>query len=486
MKLSVMNTWKLTKKFVVSILAALVLIFLVMGIIINVHEKNMLIDEISAKGKTLSKFVAGIAAEPMLSFNFSYLENYVRDIAAGEEDIVYAVIQDKDGNPLTHQKAEPADKTNILEFTSPVVQNAERIGLVKIGFSTVHVNRQLRKSGLIILALSLGTMVVISLIVFSLFRTMAIKPLENLNDVVGNISSGDLTRTVNAETRDEIGVLFAAIGTMVAKLKAVVEEVKIVADGVAMGSRQIRQSSEQMSQGAAEQAASAEEASSSVEEMHATIRQNADNAAQTETISQKSAQDALASGKAVSETLSAMKAIAGKISIVEEIARQTNLLALNAAIEAARAGTHGRGFAVVAAEVRKLAERSQVAAAEISTLSNSSVEVAEQAGTMLAKLVPDIQKTAQLVQEISASSKEQSTGAGQINSAIQQLNNVIQQNAGAAEEMASTAEELSSQADQLIATMSFFKVSVTAGQSGRRLTENKPKVGLGAPRLPEA
>ncbi len=214
-----------------------------------------------------------------------------------------------------------------------------------------------------------------------------------------------------------------------------------------------------MSQGTTEQAASAEEASSSVEEMNATIRQNADNASQTEKIAVKSALDAEESGHAVNDAVTAMRNIAEKISIIEEIARQTNLLALNAAIEAARAGDHGKGFAVVAAEVRKLAERSQTAAEEIIKLSVSSMDIASRAGDMLAKLVPDIHKTAELVQEISASSKEQASGADQINSAIQQLNQVVQQNAGAAEEMSSTSEELSSQAEQLQTTVAFFKVN---------------------------
>jgi len=193
-----------------------------------------------------------------------------------------------------------------------------------------------------------------------------------------------------------------------------------------------------------------------LEQMSATIRQNADNAAQTEKIARKAANDAEESGRSVNETVAAMKQIAEKTSIIGEIARQTNLLALNAAIEAARAGEHGKGFAVVAAEVRKLAERSQVAAGEITRISGSSVEVAVRAGEMLAKLVPDIQRTAELVLEINAASKEQSSGADQINGAIQQLNTVVQQNAGAAEEMSSTAQELNSQAEQLKATVSFL------------------------------
>jgi methyl-accepting chemotaxis protein len=282
-----------------------------------------------------------------------------------------------------------------------------------------------------------------------------VQNLRGLARAAEQIAGGDLTGSVAVlSDKDTLG---QSLTTMLEKLRAVVADVKSAANNVASGSEQLATGAEQLSQGTTEQAASAEEASSSVEEMNATIKQNADNAQQTEKIAQKSSGDAMESGKAVSETVVAMKNIADKISIIEEIARQTNLLALNAAIEAARAGEHGKGFAVVASEVRKLAERSQTAAGEISKLSKSSVEVAERAGQMLAKLVPDIQKTAELVQEISAASREQTTGADQINSAIQQLNQVIQQNAGAAEEMSSTAEELSSQAEQLQSTIAFFK-----------------------------
>jgi methyl-accepting chemotaxis protein len=310
---------------------------------------------------------------------------------------------------------------------------------------------------LVAIFISIGFSAVIS-------RTIS-RPVSEGLMIAKRIADGDLTKDVEVNSSDELGLLLGAMKDMVEKLRGVVSDVKTAADNVASGSDQLSAGAQQMSQGTTEQAASTEEASSSIEEMNATIKQNADNAMQTEKIALKSATDAQESGKAVSDAVEAMKQIAAKISIIEEIARQTNLLALNAAIEAARAGEHGKGFAVVAAEVRKLAERSQTAAGEISHLSGSSVDVAERAGAMLAKLVPDIQKTAELVQEISASSKEQAGGADQINGAIQQLNQVVQQNAGAAEEMASTAEELSSQADQLQTTISFFKVGNGNGRA---------------------
>ncbi|MFA5073269.1 MAG: methyl-accepting chemotaxis protein [Nitrospirota bacterium] len=303
-----------------------------------------------------------------------------------------------------------------------------------------------------------------------IFTRSIVQPLTRAVLIANHIAEGNLTTHIDIKSGDEVGQLALAMNTMIDQLKKVVSDVQVASNNVASGSQELSASSEQMSQGTTEQAASAEEASSSIEEMNATIRQNADNAQQTEKIALKSSTDAAESGKAVAEAVGAMKEIASRISIIEEIARQTNLLALNAAIEAARAGEHGKGFAVVASEVRKLAERSQTAAAEISKLSGTSVQVAERAGNMLAKLVPDIQKTAELVQEINAASKEQTSGSDQINTAIQQLNQVIQQNASAAEEMASTAEELSSQAEQLQDTVSFFKLDQTAHH------ERKPEI----------
>jgi methyl-accepting chemotaxis protein len=277
-------------------------------------------------------------------------------------------------------------------------------------------------------------------------------------EMADRLAAGDLTIRFDQDTGRETGV-YAAMKNMVNQLQEVVGRVKAAAENVASGSQALSSASEEMSQGASEQAAAAEEASASIEQMTANIRQNADNALQTEKIAIKTAEDARQGETAVTDTVAAMKEIAGRIMIIEEIARQTNLLALNAAIEAARAGEHGKGFAVVAAEVRKLAERSQVAAGEIGKLSGTSVAVAEKAGNLLQVILPDIQKTAELVQEISAASKEQDAGAAQINKAIQQLDQIIQQNASASEEMASTAEELTGQSDQLQEMIGFFRVA---------------------------
>ena len=300
--------------------------------------------------------------------------------------------------------------------------------------------------------------------------------MDNIISITKEIANGNLM--VEVKPRSEKDEMMKDLATMVKRLSDVVQDVMSAADNVAAGSKELSANSEHTSQGASEQAAAAEEASSSMEQMSSNIKQTAENAMQTERIAVKSAEDAQEGGKAVASTVTAMKEIAGKINIIEEIARQTNMLALNAAIEAARAGDHGKGFAVVAAEVRKLAERSQKAAGEISELSVSSVEIAEKAGELLGAILPNIQKTAELVQEISAASREQDSGADQINKAIQSLDQVIQKNAAVAEEMASTAEELSSQAGHLQGTISFFRVDETAGRKKNTILKPAPAMDL--------
>lgn len=350
---------------------------------------------------------------------------------------------------LGQQRGETGDK--VLELAKTVAL----AGMSETNTIAIHAEEAL-KSATHVMGFGLGGALLLGIGLAYVITRAITRPIIQGVQFAETVARGDLSSRIDVTSKDEVGQLAGALNNMVAKLKEVVENVTGASQNVASGSQQLSASSEEMSQGASEQAAAAEEASSSMEQMAANIRQNADNAMQTERIAVKSSQDAKSGGEAVAETVTAMKDIAEKISIIEEIARQTNLLALNAAIEAARAGEHGKGFAVVASEVRKLAERSQSAAAEISELSSSSVEVAEKAGDMLNQMVPDIQRTAELVQEISAASREQDTGAEQVNKAIQQLDQVIQQNASASEEMASTSEELSSQAEQLKEAISFF------------------------------
>jgi methyl-accepting chemotaxis protein len=347
--------------------------------------------------------------------------------------------------------------------------------LVMSGLYIDDVEAEVSKIQVKVIVATVAVALLVLFIAFFVARLIT-RPLNQAVRVSKELTEGNLMMAVEITSTDEAGQFLISMKEMIEKLKGIVADVQGAADNVASGSQQMSSTAQQMSQGATEQAAAAEEVSSSMEQMASNIKQNADNAQQTEKIALKAAQDAQGGGKAVAETVGAMKEIATKISIIEEIARQTNLLALNAAIEAARAGEHGKGFAVVASEVRKLAERSQTAAAEISKLSTSSVEVAEKAGEMLGRIVPDIQKTAELVQEINAASNEQNTGAEQINKAIQQLDQVIQQNASATEETASTSEELSSQSEQLLEAIGFFKVD-SNGRAAKHVQMNKPSQG---------
>ena len=306
-----------------------------------------------------------------------------------------------------------------------------------------------------------GTVLLVLLGVFiirSILQQLGGDPIY-VSQVVGKIANGDFTEKLAIRPGDTTSML-AGIGAMVERLSQIISEVRSAAGALSSASEEVSATAQNMSQGTSEQAASVEETSASVEQMSASINQNAENAKVTDGMASKAAREAEEGGAAVRETVVAMKSIAEKIGIIDDIAYQTNLLALNAAIEAARAGEHGKGFAVVAAEVRKLAERSQVAAQEIGEVAKNSVGLAETAGRLLDEIVPSIRKTSDLVQEISAASDEQSAGASQINNAMEQLNKITQQSAASSEELAATAEEMSSQAEQLQQLMSFFTVDV--------------------------
>lgn len=364
---------------------------------------------------------------------------------------------------------------NILDAVGPVIAGATED--VKLSVQSdqdvlgpqVRANNQTTQQ--MIIWVSVGSVLASILLSFFLVRIVK-RPLggepADMKAIAERLAQGDLT--MKFENRDHATGLYAAIIAMVDRLTQIVSEVNSASDALASASEEVSATAQNLSQGASEQAASVEETTASVEQMSASIAQNNENAKVTDSMSSKSAVEAREGGTAVNDTVSAMKSIAEKISIIDDIAYQTNLLALNAAIEAARAGEHGKGFAVVAAEVRKLAERSQVASQEIGEVAQSSVGLAEKAGDLLDEMVPSIEKTSSLVQEISAASVEQATGASQINTAMEQLNSITQQSASSAEELASTSEEMSSQAQQLQQLMTFFQINTTNRPAVRPLT----------------
>lgn len=329
-------------------------------------------------------------------------------------------------------------------------------------------NAQLERAVMVTLATGV-LLVLVSVFIAGFITRSIVRPLDAAVTVTKSLADGDLTAEVAGGGDDEISQLLDAMGSMAERLRVAILDIQGISYGVADGAAQTSSASQQLAQGAAEQAATAEEVSAAMEEMSATVRQNADNAMDTEKIAMRSAAAAEESGAAVARTVTAMKSIAERIVVIDDIARQTNLLALNAAIEAARAGEHGRGFAVVAAEVRKLAERSQVASAEITKLASTSVEIAEAAGSQLEHIIPEIRQTADLVKQITAASAEQGRGSEQVSSALFQLEQVAQENASSSEEMASTSEELAAQAERLREAISFFRAE---RRSARALAED--------------
>jgi methyl-accepting chemotaxis protein len=493
-----MNNWKLSKKILFTLLTVLVLVLTVLSVVLNIHQKRVLTQELDKKGQNLAKFVADISAEPILSYNFTYLENYVKQISEGDKDIAYAVILGKDGGRLTHYAAEAQDKKSIREYTSPVMQDNDAIGSVKIGFSTSAIDSALAGSQIIIIGLSLTALCVIAVTVFLVFRATALKPIERLRAAVETIASGDLTAHADVGGSDELGELGEGINEMARSLTDLIGRIKTSSESIMSTSNRVSATSEDITSSVSrtavtskqaaennESAASAveetsatmhemsaniqnvarnsqsqlsfvSETSSSIEQMVASIRSVAGQAERLLELSRetkkkivlgfesfvKSSKSTQEISKAIAgsrDTITALGSRAediGKIvDVIDGIAEQTNLLALNAAIEAARAGEHGMGFAVVAEEVRKLADRSARSTREIGDLISGMQSEARQA-------VRDTQKTMEMVDRGVELSK-------QVNDALQAINNTAEEVDACAGAIGTATREQSSGSAQI-------------------------------------
>lgn len=414
---------------------------------IGVREKDM--DELRKifKGKTYFKTGYPFLAE---SFGIAVIHPTIEGQDLSGSEVFKLITRNKSEEIFKNSYLWEGDQKILYSKYIPIIDSYVAIGVTQKEFLDAVNKTKLA----IIVAVLIG--ILFFILVNSLISRNITRSLNKGVELASKIAGGDLRNTLDIDQKDEIGDLARALNEMVGNLKNIALSITEGANNVASASQQVGSATQQLSQGASEQASSAEEVSSSMEEMASNIQQNTDNSQQTEKIAINAAEGIGKVASAAQESLTSIRQISEKITIINDIAFQTNILALNAAVEAARAGEHGKGFAVVAAEVRKLAERSKVAADEINNLSKHSLQTTEDAGVLVNDIIPEIEKTAKLVQEISAASLEQNAGSDQINGAIQQLSQVTQQNAAASEEMATSSEELASQADQLRETISYF------------------------------
>jgi len=495
-KIFKLNT--ISKKFQVPATIMIIIVMSFLGVYVVRNQTNALKESMRFKGENVSRLMSKISVNFILNYDTYALLGFVKELRSNNE-VEYAVFYDKDENAFTEENLEPADnvKKNLENFRQEIKDDeGEIVGYFKMGYNRDSIKKETQKVVIIILVgiLLASGLIAIGLTLIARKVTM---PIHIAVEFAKKVATGDLSDNINIDQNDEIGQLAEALQTMVVSLREVESILEDIAQGnlkvkvtvssdkdslkmscakmikqvrnvivnvldgssyVASGSEELTSSSQEMAMGAGKQAMEASQMADLIESVSKKIKANAESAKQTEVEAVAAAESAGMSGEAVMQAVAAMKNISSKISIIEEIARQTNLLALNAAIEAARAGEHGKGFAVVAAEVRKLAERSQKAAAEINNLSSDSMGVAEKAGGMLTKLVPDIQKTADLVRQIRAISSDQEGDVDSIEKSTDNLTQIIEQNSSAAEELSALAEELAAQAGKLQNTVEYFEV----------------------------
>ncbi len=508
-----MQNWKLSKKIILPLLAVLVLGFTVLSASLNMYQRKVLLQELDKKGTNLAKFVANISVGPILSYNFPYLESYVKDISEGDQDIQYAVIYDKGGAALTHLSVEAGEKADIREFTSPVMESAtSSIGTVKIGLTTKAISRAVFKSQLIIAVLCVATLVIFSLTVFGLFRAMALKPIEHLKTVMEQVAAGDLTVSAQRETGDEIGDLGRRINQTIASLAGLIGDIKASSDQILSASDRIAETSENITASASTTAATSEEAArnnetaaTAVQETSATMQQmaaniqavarNAKNQSSFVAETSRSIGEMVTSIMSVADTVRHLVELSGKtkqavatgietveksvrgtdeinksiirssdtisvlgsrvedigkiVDVIDDIADQTNLLALNAAIEAARAGEQGMGFAVVAEEVRKLAERSAKSTREIAELIAGIQKEAQEAIRVMDKSTQLVEKGVEMSRQVGDTLKSIDGNVVEVDKYSKEIGTATQRQSSGSTQIAKAAENLKEVTDEI-------------------------------------
>jgi methyl-accepting chemotaxis protein len=449
----------LTYRF--SLVTAMVLLVLacLSAVISRSLERDMLSAALERQAAHVADLLVANVGSALFTFNRESIVT-VTNAFGGNPMILFLEIKDPAGKIIA-SRGSTGNHAAAITVNRQVTFNKINVGSATLKLSTASVDEALARElwstvvreaiGLFILLIALTALV----------RREISRPIQQVAQGLHEIANGqgDLTKRVDDSAQNEIGDVARAFNQFVGTLSHIINRVRRVTDQVNAASTQVSVAAQNFSVGTSEQAAAVQQTTSSLERMNVSITHNADNSRQMETVALNGANEIQGSATTVGESVNAMKIIAEKISIIEEIAYQTNLLALNAAIEAARAGEHGRGFAVVAAEVRKLAERSQSAAQEINSLTSTSVQIAERSGDLLKALVPSIAKTAELVQEVATSSREQAIGVAQVSKAMTQVDQVTQRNAAAAEELSSTADQMRAQAESLQKLMGFFRTN---------------------------